>query len=48
LQTEFYRRRVSGAGKTDVCTVKSALTVANHKLEGSYSHSNATLSFLRL
>jgi hypothetical protein len=26
-------------------TDKSALTVANHKLEGSYSISNATLSF---
>jgi hypothetical protein len=34
LQNEFYRRRVSGGGKTDVCTVKSALIVANHKLEG--------------
>jgi hypothetical protein len=26
-------RRVSGVGKTDDCTVKSALTVANHKLK---------------
>jgi hypothetical protein len=29
-------------------TIKSALTVTNHKLQGSYSRSNATLSFLWL
>jgi hypothetical protein len=34
LQTEFYWRRVSGAGKTGVCTVKSAFIVANYKPEG--------------
>jgi hypothetical protein len=26
-------------------TAKSVLTVANHKLEGSHSHSNANVSF---
>ena len=27
--------------------MKSALTVVDHKLEGNYSHSNATLHFLK-
>ena len=44
-KTEFYRRRVSGAGKRIFATVKSILTVANAKWEASYSHSNAISVF---
>ena len=44
-KTEFYRRRVSRAGKRMFATVKLILTAANAKWEASYSHSNAISVF---